>query len=91
MTINEPPNQLEWSIRAHSGVDSGQWDWGIKQFSDTKLQITLIKIPATTDSHSSHKSHKGICCFRNRDHLLNQNSVTCKVGPSSGNYASRNV
>ncbi len=30
MTMNEPPNQLEWFIRARSGVDSGQWDWGIK-------------------------------------------------------------
>ncbi len=30
MTTNEPPNQLEWSIRARSGVDSGQWDKGIK-------------------------------------------------------------
>ncbi len=30
MTTNEPPNQLKWSIRARSGVDSGQWDWGIK-------------------------------------------------------------
>ncbi len=28
MTTNEPPNQLEWSIRARSRVDSGQWDWG---------------------------------------------------------------
>ncbi len=27
MTTNEPPNQLEWFIRARSGVDSGQWDW----------------------------------------------------------------
>ncbi len=31
MTTNEPPNQLEWSIRARSGVNSGQWDWGIKR------------------------------------------------------------
>ncbi len=30
MTTNEPPNQLEWFIRARSGVDSGQWDWGIR-------------------------------------------------------------
>ncbi len=31
MTTNEPPNQLEWSIRARSGVDSGQWYWGISK------------------------------------------------------------
>ncbi len=31
MTMNEPPNQLKWFIRARSGVDLGQWDWGIKQ------------------------------------------------------------
>ncbi len=29
MTTNEPLNQLEWFIHARSGVDSGQWDWGI--------------------------------------------------------------
>ncbi len=33
--MNEPPNQLEWFIRAHSEVDSGQWDWGITQFDHT--------------------------------------------------------
>ncbi len=31
MTTNEPPNKLEWFIRARSGVDSGQWDWGISR------------------------------------------------------------
>ncbi len=30
MTTNEPPNQLEWSIRARWEEDSGQWDWGMK-------------------------------------------------------------
>ncbi len=34
MTQNEPPNQLEWFIRAHSGVDSGQW--GIRSY---ELQV----------------------------------------------------
>ncbi len=29
MTTNEPQNQLEWFIRARSGVDSGQGDGGI--------------------------------------------------------------
>ncbi len=30
MTRNDPLNKLEWSIRPHSGVDSAQWDWGIR-------------------------------------------------------------
>ncbi len=30
MTRNDHPNKLELSIRPHSGVDSAQWDWGIK-------------------------------------------------------------
>ncbi len=29
MTRNDHLNQLQWSIRARSGTDSGQWDWGI--------------------------------------------------------------
>ncbi len=29
MTRNDHSNQLEWLIRARSGTDSGQWDWGI--------------------------------------------------------------
>ncbi len=31
MTTNEPPNQLKWFLRALSGIDSGQWDWGIRE------------------------------------------------------------
>ncbi len=30
MTKNDHSNQLKWSIRARSGTDSEQWDWGIK-------------------------------------------------------------
>ncbi len=30
MTKNDHSNQLESSISARSGTDSGQWDWGIK-------------------------------------------------------------
>ncbi len=29
MTRNDHSNQLELSIGPRSGVDSGQWDWGI--------------------------------------------------------------
>ncbi len=33
MTMNDDSNQLKWSIRAHSGTDSRQWDWGIRKAS----------------------------------------------------------
>ncbi len=30
MTRNDTPDKLEWSICPRSGVDSAQWDWGIR-------------------------------------------------------------
>ncbi len=42
MTTNEPLNQLEWSIRARSGVDSGQWDWGITYCILVILTVFLL-------------------------------------------------
>ncbi len=58
MTTNEPPNQLEWFIRASSGVDSGQWDWGI-----IKRLISDLGLPwLTFYSHSRTKQPKAFHC-----------------------------
>ncbi len=40
MTTNEPRYQLEWFIRARSGVDSGEWDWGISLSHEYRIITT---------------------------------------------------
>ncbi len=44
MTMNDHSNQLEWSIRARSGTDSGQWDWGINVHILLDIQYFLTKL-----------------------------------------------
>ncbi len=53
MTRNDHSNQLEWSIRARSGTDSGQWDWGIRTclLVRSHTAATLVKgVMGTIDS-----------------------------------------
>ncbi len=55
MTTNEPPNQLEWFIRARSGIDSGQWDWGINK---TVFLHIILHMYVTFTSRTHFYSHK---------------------------------
>ncbi len=49
MTRNDTPDKLEWSIRPHSGTDSAQWDWGIRNGAKTTMTMicSVITTPVT--------------------------------------------
>ncbi len=59
MSRNDHSNQLELSICPRSGVDSGQWDWGIRKLGQTLLGTPIPSSDSNILSNSlmSDTSH----------------------------------
>ncbi len=71
MTRNNHSNQLELSIHPRSGVDSGQWDWGIT-YNSYPFLIKWFELAFKSCSYLNHNQlfRKGIPTSKNNTHIL---------------------
>ncbi len=86
MTRNDHLNKLEWSIRPRSGVDSAQWDWGIRCHStchhkdSESIALNNSGVPVNLKVVTTSLPSVQIACWWQGDKLIIQHDTLLDAG-----------